>query len=37
MVFDNYVTEQVFIFDDEGFVDGLFHCQFNANINPNRA
>jgi hypothetical protein len=37
MVFENYITEQVFVFDDDGFVDGLFHGQFNAYGNMNDA
>ena len=28
MVFENYVTEQTFVFDDDGFAPGLFHQQF---------
>jgi hypothetical protein len=30
MVVDEYVTEQVFAFDETGFVEGLFWNQFQT-------
>jgi len=30
MVVDEYITEQIYMFDDTGFVEGLFWNQFNT-------
>jgi hypothetical protein len=30
MVVDEYITEQVFVFDEKGFVEGLFWDQFRT-------